>query len=507
VRLPFPERISLPVAFYCGLLLSVIQVYQGTDPVFALSCFAFIVIAALAFNVAGGLSHTSGSYVFFFAVLVVLIGWFWKAVLGEPADSNLTAPMVTAPAYLCAITGMLGATIISKKLTTKRPLLAKLDTDNSMQSATVGCMITGLLIAFISAVVEQGSGSVLSAIGQLNHFLPLAIILGVIHTIRRSGGTRSINLPVVVSGSVTFAVGVLAFSKEGMFTPFLCWFLAAASQRYKVSRVQIVGGIFLVFLMFRYLVPYAQYGRTYRTDTFFGNVQVAIGFFSDIEQVRTQYAEIQSDLDENDQLLRGYFTTHQGFFDRLQMIGPDDAVFGYTERNGPIGLYPIVMFFENLVPHVIWPDKPTWGGGNLYAREIGILPPEDTTTGISFSPAGEAFRLGGWTGVIIVAPLFWIAIFTLFDSLCGDVRRSPWGLIVVLVYAHSAPETGLGGIVYAMGFVAVAVLFSAFMGTYLMPIIGEFIIGPGQKIIRSKNPIASKPNRIRSIRASNGATL
>jgi len=279
-----------------------------------------------------------------------------------------------------------------------------------------------------------------------------------------------------------------------MISPFLCWFLAAASQRYKVSRAQIVGGIFLIFITFQYLVPYAQYGRSYRGETFAENVDVAIGFFSNIEYVRTQY--IESEVDEDDQLLRGYYTTHQGFFDRLQMIGPDDAIFAYTEQNGPLGLYPIGLFFENLVPHFIWPDKPIWGGGNLYAREIGILPEEDTTTGVSFSPAGEAFRLGGWTGVLLVAPLFWIAAFILFDSLCGDVRKSPWGLIVVLVYAHLAPEGGLGGVGYAMGYVAFAVLFSAFLGTYLMPIVGTFFIGPEGISLRRGVAIRSVPRRL-----------
>jgi hypothetical protein len=507
VRLPFPERISLVGTFAFALLLCAVQLYEGTTPVFALCCFGFVLVAAVAFNVAGGFSRSTGSYVFFYSVLSVLIGLFWKVVLGEPADSNLRAPLATGAAYLCSICALLVAVFISKKITTKRALLADFVTDENMQSATVGCMVTGLTILGIGTVGigSWGPGSVFSALNQIDRFLPLAIMLGVIHAIRRSGGTRSMSLPVIISGTVIFLEGAISFSKQGMFTPPLCWLIAAASQRYKVSRTQIVAGIFVIFITFYYLVPYSQYGRDYKNgDSLSGNVDVAIDFFSNLDYVRGQYLEAEAYQDE---AVQGYFATHQGFFDRLQMVGPDDALIAYTQQAGPLGLFPIVLAFENFVPHFIWKDKPVWFSGNYYAREAGILPEADVSTGVSFSPTGESFRLAGWFGILIVAPILWIVMFTVFDSLCGDVRKSPWGLIVALSYAHSAPEGGISGVIYSMAFITFAVLFAACLVTYVMPIVGEFTIGPNQRIIRPLNPIRSKPNRIRSIRTSRKATL
>ena len=504
MRLPFPERISLVGAFIFALLLSAVQLYEGTNALFSLCCFGFVLISALAFNVAGGFSRSTGSYVFFYSVLAVLIGLFWKAVLGEPADSNLRAPLTTALAYLCSISSLLFAVFISKKITTKRALLADFVTDENMQSATIGCLVTGLLILGIGTfgIGNWGAGTVLSAISQVDRFLPLALMLGVIHAIRRSGGTRSISLPVIIAGSTIFAVGALGFSKQGMITPFLCWLIAAASQRYKVSLPQIGGGIFVVFITFYYLVPYSQYGRIYRGPSLGENIDVAIDFFSNIGYVRSQFLENESDEDAE---LQGYFTTHQGFFDRLQMIAPDDTLIDYTQNNGPLGLFPIVLSFENFVPHFIWKDKPIWFSGNYYAREAGILPEADESTGVSFSPTGEAFRLAGWEGVLIVAPVLWIVLFTLLDSLCGDMRKSPWGLIAALSYSHTAPEGGLNAVIYSMAYITFAVLFAACLVTYLMPIVGEFVIGPNQKFIRSMNPIQSKPSRVRPIRTSSNA--
>lgn len=505
MRLPFPERVPLVPVFFSAILLCAIQLVEGTNPIFSLCCFGFILLSGIAFNIAGGFSRTTGAYVFFFSFLVVILGLVWKAILGEPADSNLQAPLDTARVYLGSMCAMLGAVYISRKISSKHPLLGRLDTTGNLQSATIGCMITGIVISILENLIPPSPGSILSAIAQINRFLPLAVVLGVIHSIRRSGGTRSISLPVLISGGILLLTGILGFSKEGMITPFLCWLLGAASQRYKMSRAQIVGSILGTIFMFQYMVPLSQIGRGSRSETLTGNADVVISFMLDIGNVRRQYLEEQQY--ENEALAPGYFNTHQGFFDRLQLIGPDDSLIAYTGKTGTTGLFPIILYFENFVPHSIWPDKPTWGGGNLYAREIGIVGDEDTTTGISFSPASESFHLGGWTGLLLVAPLLWIAMFTIFDSLCGDVRKAPWGLIVALVYAHLAPEGGLGGVVYAMGYVGFGICFAAFVGTYLMPIVGQLVIGPPGVKIRSNRPPHSKPNLVRPIKTSAEASL
>jgi hypothetical protein len=107
VRLPFPERVPLaPVCFF-ATVLCLLQLYQGTAAAFSLCSFLFIIVSALAFNMAGGLTRPSGGYIFFFVVLGVLIGLVWKAVLGEPADSNLAVPMITIEVYLCAACSLL----------------------------------------------------------------------------------------------------------------------------------------------------------------------------------------------------------------------------------------------------------------------------------------------------------------------------------------------------------------------------------------------------------------
>ena len=494
MRLPFPERIPLVPVFLFATILCATELLQGTNATFSLFAFFYILVAGAAFNVAGGFSRTSGSFIFFNATLAVIVGLCWKAFLGEPADSNLSSPLLTMQIYLFGMCMMLLAAFLSTKISTKRAILGEMVTDANMQTATIGCIVTGAIIAFAMIAVPAGSGTVLSALNQLNRFFQLAIILGVIHTIRRTGGARSINLPVIIASALLFSFGVFGFSKEGMFTPLACWIIAAASQRFKVSRIQIGLSLLAIFLAFRYLVPYSQYGRTYRAETAEANFEVSLSLLSNLGYVREQYLAQSSDA-YADRIL-GYYDTSQGFLDRLQMISIDDALNSYTEQFGTYGFSPVVMGFENIIPHFIWKDKPAFFSGNTFAHEIGILSEDDATTGVSFSSTATAFHLGGWAGIFFLAPALWLMLFVIFDSLCGDTRRSPWGLLVAVLYAHAGPEGDIVSIIYLSFFAALSIIFAAVVGAYVMPVVGTFFIGPEGILIRRGAPVRSIPGRL-----------
>jgi hypothetical protein len=500
VRIPFPVHISLPrAACFAGILFAV-QLYQGTAMIFALCSFLFIVLATVTFNLAGGFSRPSGSYVFFYSVLAVILGLFWKAVLGEPGDSNLSQPNLTMEIYVGSMLAMMGAVAVSRRLTLKKPLLANMVTDANMQNATVGCLVAGVVL-YGAILMSDGqmTGSVLSALGQVNRFVPMAIILGSIYEIRRTGGRRSVSLWVLLAMSVLFALGILGFSKEGIFMPVACWLVAIGSQGYRVSRLQFASLIFFFFIAFHYLVPYAQYGRNFAEPTLAGNIRVAANLMSDLEKVRQDYEK--TNLDYYEGQTQHYYTTSQGFMNRLQMISVDDSLIDLTEKREPIGPLPLIMGFENLVPRFLWPDKPVVNFGNVYAHEMGGLSADDNTTGISFSPSGEAYHIGKWVGIFLWAPLLWIMLFTVFDSLCGDTRVEPWGLLMAAYFAHVAPEGMLGGIIYALGYVTFGLVFAAFAAAYLMPILGSMIKGPEQVAVRRATMAQSIPARVRPLRS------
>lgn len=494
-------RISLPtsipvsrVTIFAGLLF-LVEIYQGTSMIFALSAFVFIVLSGVAFNLAGGLSRSSGGYIFFYATEAVIAGLVIKAVLGEPADSNLAYPVLTMQVYAGTMISLIVAVLVARKLTLKRPLLVNVVAVENMGDAAYGCLLTGLAIFALALVIPVQSGSVMSALQQINRFLPMAMILGIVYEMRRTGGRRSINPAVAIAGFSIFGQGLVGFSKEGIFTPLACWFIATASMGYRFSKAQFVGLLAVTFFMVHYLVPYSQYGRTLAGEDVGDRVHVVLTLLGDLDGTRAKYKETAEDRD-----VVGYFNKSQGFFDRLQMMGPDDALHGLTERVGPIGPAGIVFGFQNVVPRFLWPDKPTIKAGNLYARQMGMISPDDTTTGISFSPAGEAYHIGGWFGVFFWAPVIWILLFIVFDSLCGDTRQSPWGLLALAIFAHAAPEGGITGPINFMTSTAFGIVFAAFAAAYVMPLLGILVKGPGRSTIPpirgggASRPVRSLPS-------------
>jgi hypothetical protein len=478
MRLPFPERIPLVPVFLGATVLAALQWFQGTNPVFTVLSFLFIVISALAFNAAGGFSRTTGSYVFFYSLLGAMLGLVYKAYLGEPADSNLRNPNLTMGVFTGGIAAMYVAVIIARRITRKKPLLQTVLKEKDMRNAAIGCFVAGLGLAIVTIFLPHENGSVLSGLAQINRFLPMAAIIATLHAIKKSGGRRSVDLLVILSVGVGVGFGFIGFSKEGMFAPMFSWLVAAASLRKNFRHYQIALGIFAIFLIGRYLVPYSQYGRTQITDgSMSGRIALATSLLSNLGQVRETYLsniEPTEDIEST-----GYYNRSQGIFDRLTMIGPDDSLIDFSHQGNYAGIAVIGPYFANWIPHFLWPDKPLLYTGNLYAHEIGgIIGEEDYSTGISFSPSGEAYHIAGWTGVLLVAPIMWIALFTIMDSLCGDVRKSPWGLLTIPLYAHIAPEGMLGGVAYLMWFGALAIVFCAVGTAQVMPIIGTLLAGP-----------------------------
>ncbi len=496
MKIPFPERFPLLYVALFGLLLVMLQQLDGTSLVFSIYSFLFIFIAAMAFNLAGGMTTPSGAYVFFYSMFGAIVGLVWKSVLGQPGDSNLLRPQLTLAVFLVGITTMWGSVWVSQKLRRKRAFLENIVSPSNLQTATVGSLTVGAFLYFLAHTTSRVSGSALSVLLQVNRFSELAIILGVTYQIRRSGGRSSVNVPVLVAGAVIFVLGGLwGFSKEAMFTPFVCWGVAAGAQGYRVSRRTMVFLVLAVLFLFRYMVPYSQYGRTQSGVSFAGNIALSGELLSDLGSVRRHFNEaVAAEATDTNQ---GYFGKSQGFMDRLHMIGPDDALIDATERDGPYGIFPIIANIENLVPHFLWPGKPQYLWGNVFAHQAGMdLPEEDYTTGVSFTPTGEAFHLERWAGLFLVAPPLWILLFTVFDSLCGDVRKSPWGLLATAVFAHQAAEGMLDAIFYSIEYGSITIIFAAFTAAYVMPLVGSLFVGPGARMEARVDAVRRLPRRV-----------
>ena len=481
MRIPFPERVPLDRVAVFAAVLFAIQLYQGTALYFSFGCVAFILLAAVAFNAGGGLTRVPGAYVFFYSLLVVIVGVTYKAILGEPADSNLADPQTDIEAYVGCMASLLVAVLIARHFSRKDGLMQNLMKDSQMFRSSVGCMVFGISGGFMIAMLGEAAAKLNSAFTQLDQLIPLGIIIGVMYEIRRSGGTRSSNTPIIIGILYCFVFGgLLAYSKQGMLLPLLCWALPVCALQYRLSSNQVLGCLLGAFIIFYYLVPFVQYGRSFRQDnsTLNQNMDVALPLLEHPQKTRETYLEIISGA------APGYYNTTQGFMDRMQFVSVDDALINVTDQGRVFGLSPIKSVFLNVVPHVIWPDKPDLKLGNNYMHEIQgkSFDEGDVTTGISFSPTAEVYHWAKWYGVFFVAPLLWLMLFLVYDALFGDLRSTPWGLLVMAQISHAAPEGGINATIVMCTFGVEIFFFCAMFATYVAPLFAILALGPDRHI-------------------------
>jgi hypothetical protein len=407
----------------------------------------------------------------------VVIGLCYKAFLGEPADSNLHDPHTTIKVYVGGITAMLAAVMVSRRFSRRAGLLQNLMKDSDMYRASIGCMVIGIGGPSVIALLGPSGAWLRTAFTQLDLLIPLAIIIGVMYEIHRSGGTRSLNLPVLLAAVYYFVLyGIVAFSKQGMLMPLYCWLVPVCALRFRLTALQVFSCLVAVFVVFQYLVPYSQYGRDIAIGrrTISQRLDIAAELLEHPGETRQKYEE------GNTQSV-GYYNRPQGFWDRLQFISVDDGLIDITDQGKVFGWSPITASFLNAIPHVFWPDKPELNFGNTYAHEIGGLSDEDTSTGISFSPTAEAYHMGKWIGVFVAAPLLWFLLFFVFDSLFGDLRASPWGLLAIAQISHAAPEGALNGVARLLTFGTELFVFSAIFATWVAPVFATFVLGPERR--------------------------
>jgi hypothetical protein len=489
MRLPFPTRISIPKTLMFAVVVFVTQQLDHTSVLFSTLFFVFLILTALAFNYAGGFSRAPGAYIFWFALLTCFIGAMWKIVLGEPADTNLLVPSFTMGAYVVSMAVIIGALFLSKRIAgTPRGLSVMAHADRiDLGVASLGCLLANELATVATMFLPGGSGSVSNIIVQLNVFLPLSILIGTIHVIRSSGGRRSVNVVTLVASLQYFVLfGLLGYSKQGMFTPIVCWGIAAASQRYRMRpwQIALVGGFGLYAVMV--LTPLSQVARAIvpANASIGQRMELTVDLLSHPIHLRQLYKDSFGPPGETAGFALGYYNTPQGLFDRLNMIKMDDRLVNYTLQGHTIGSSRVFYYFLNWIPHFIFPNKDkiappgVINPGNYYAHEVGgLLSPDDFATGISFTPTAEAFHMNEWLGIVVVGGGVWTLLFITSEIICGDLRESPYGLLAVLFFAHFAPESLIGGLIYYIFFSNLGIAVAIFFCSYFAPILGTLLSG------------------------------
>ncbi len=484
MRLPFPIHLNMQYVLIVLVLTLYAQILNGTDPLFAaIACMAMM-FSAMAFNVVGGLSSLSGVFICFLSLSTYITLIYTKIFTFEPTNKNFSQPLLTITATALADFGILIAAWLSRRFVSKQPLVrfSPRDTEN-LRNTAGGMIALGIILQVLISnygINSEGTvvnGSIWAALNQLNGFIPLTIILGTYYTIVTSHGTRSMNWVVVLAMIYTGGIGFAAASKQGMYTPLFSYFLVCAGLRYRFRAIQVVWIIIWCVFAIGFLFPWAQYARSFTRQRTLGlTLQATYNALRDpntFPAMYRWYRERQVKGEEVNQVMLCYDHPH-GLIDRESLICADDALINITEHSTPLGPMPLILGFASVIPHALWPSRPSMFLGNYYGRETGLVGDEDMTTQAAFAPVGDAYREFGWAGVIVLMPVLFFFTFLISDSLFGDVRDTPWGFVMLGTVAVTAPGFLLVVHPWYWGHILPIVLFLVWTTRYVAPEIAVF---------------------------------
>ena len=444
MRLPYPTRININHVMIAAVLLLFAQLLDGTDPVFAFLACLTMVFSAMAFNVLGGLATTSGAFVFFLAIPTFIILLFLKVFTWEPTNRHFEQPMITITATAIGWAGILAAAGLSRRFSSRRNFVHFTTRDlENLKNTSAGLLVIGLFSQILLTNYNTGgTGTIWTALNQLNIFIPMATILATYYEICISRGTRSMNWIVIVSIFYVAGFGFIAASKQGMYTPFLSYFLVCAALEYRFRPLQVMAMLAWLAFAIGFLFPWAQYARaSTRQSTLTGTVEATINLLKNPATIPAMYSWYSDSLKKNEdinQVSLCYDHPH-GILDRESLICQDDRLIQLTQHTGPVGFSYLVDGFEMVVPHFLWPGRVTLSLGNIYGRETDEASQEDFTTAVAFAPIGDAYRELGWSGIVVVMPILYFFTFIFLNGVFGDARESPWGLVLVAYAAFAAP--------------------------------------------------------------------
>ena len=231
------------MAFVFASVFFCIQQIEHTNMFFSLLYFAFLILSVIAFNFAEGFTRLTGAYIFWYSTLIVIVGVTWKAVVGEPADSNLYSPLLDMSLYTASIVMLLLVTLLNRKIDLRsmgyRGWIQQRRIELFGRRAWLpGRMACHYLCRFLFG---QAPGSLVSALVQVNVFGPLGLILVTIGAVKDSGGRRSTSMVSIMAFAYFAYLGVVSFSKQAMLTPMVCWLVGAFYSRLKLRFVHVRG--------------------------------------------------------------------------------------------------------------------------------------------------------------------------------------------------------------------------------------------------------------------------
>jgi len=462
------------------VLLLLVQVAEGTGPIFALLVFGTIMAWVFSFNILGGLDRISGMFVFGQGGLGVLVPELVKAVLREPADSRLLSPNLTMAVYFVGQCVVLGVCYTVARIRPRRALFySEASSFRTMEMAVGATVLAFLIIVILAAFGKYSStsGGWASLLVQLSVFmLPFALALSINAEIDASGGERTLNLMVLAIWGYMTYIGFTHSVKEAVITPVVIYIVCCACRKivFSVIKIAALGSLCLVIVFLVY--PLLQSYHNGQTEAGGLSPTEVVDKIIDAPELIAQYNSQRID-NIRDYSDLEYFGRDVGMLGRYSLISLDAGLISSVKDGNYMGYEGIIEGCIDWIPHFIYPNKPVVFNSEFYAHRLAGLSQEDTTTGISFGSFGTSFAMGGWIGLVILITIVEGAFLLIMDALCPSVTSMPWIVCLLAFMMHSGPETNIDALVTGLVLVPVELAFVVLVTRYGVRFFSSFVGG------------------------------
>ena len=259
----------------------------------------------------------------------------------------------------------------------------------------------------------------------------------------QSRRTKALMISIVTGVMIIFALR--SYMKSDLLIvllPFIIIFLE--KYRRELKKLKVSKSIFrilpLFLILYFFVVTMTTYSETRRT--FIGNDQYAIDRAESVEVIPFLITGFMASIPGTEQFERFNSFPSGGawhFLKRLSVTNlgawayKEVQDFGYWDRS----------FFKDLlvsiVPRVLWPNKPDFWPGRIFASKVGHADsPETATTSTALTMAASFYWWGGIVAVIIGMSISGLLVAAAYRFVQNRQTSNPMAALVTILLLYSS---------------------------------------------------------------------
>ncbi|PKU24462.1 hypothetical protein [Telmatospirillum siberiense] len=443
-----------------SMLLFVVQIFDGTSLYFAFMVFVTFVVTILTLSYIG-FTSVAGILISFLVFTYLTYSQIAKAILDQPADSNLLSPDITIAVLFVGITSVcMAAAFVSFLLRGRKVISIEPSTDTLGAvrniSFVIGLAVTAVNLYYSKS--ESGDvqyGGLVGITRNFSYIIYLSLVAETWRVLTSTGGQKSMSHSLNLILLVMVFLGFIANSKQGVAAPVLVYFITSMAYRRRMTRTQIISLFAALFIGITFVYPAVNMMRAGRgqgsaTGLTAGQVsEFMIRAISDPADFFKQWDEERTYEFDTALFTQGlaYLGRYSETSSRFMLIANTDVIVNSVVTLGPYGWTSVTDGFALLLPTSLYPDKPRIGSADLITWHYGLR-----TWGLEGFPTiglfADCFAALEWPGVIFV-PFLCSLLFLLEIQLFG-VRLSGNFLAVYFTFREFFFFGGGGSVISSM---------------------------------------------------------